>query len=842
MYSPREALTEPSPLHQRSFWSNSKIKKMKTHDVKERRNLKLSILIFALLAAGILTAGYLYYIDYEHKYRTVVEGQLSAIAELKVGELVQWRKERIADAELFYNNEVFSLLVKRYVKNRNDREAKTRIMAWMGEAQKANRYDLAMLVDANFNTRLVIPESKEGVHLILDEQITETLRSGKIAFQDFYRNDKDQRVYLKILVPIRDIGALKPLLGILALRIDPEEYLYPLIQQWPIPSRTSETLIVRKEGSDALFLNELKFQTNSALNLRIPLTHTNTPAVEAALGKEGIIEGVDYRGVPVIADIRSVPNSPWFLVARVDVSEAYAPVRERLSMLIYLIIALLLGSGASVGLLWRREHARFYRQQYEGAQELISSEARYRRLFEAAWDGILILDADSGMVVDVNPFLIELLGYSREQFLGKRIWELGFFKDTAASKLNLKELQEKKFIRYEDLPLETSDGRRIEVEFVSNVYLVDHHNVIQCNIRDITERRRAEGELLIANKELVFQNEEKEKRAAELIIANKELVFQNEEKEKRAAELIIANKELVFQNEEKEKRAAELIIANKELVFQNEEKEKRAAELIIANKELVFQNEEKEKRAAELIIANKELVFQNEEKEKRAAELIIANKELVFQNEEKEKRAAELIIANKELVIQNEDKEKRAAELVIANKELVFQIEERKHAEASFARLAAIVESSDDAIIGKDLNGIITSWNTGAEKLFGYSEQESVGRSISQIVPQDRLNEEEQVLSHIRRDEGVQHFETVRLAKNGRLIDISVTSSPIKNAAGNVVGVSKVARDITDASGRKRNCGKRMNTWKAFSIMQTHRSSCGILSFASRDSTMPSKR
>ncbi len=160
----------------------------------------------------------------------------------------------------------------------------------------------------------------------------------------------------------------------------------------------------------------------------------------------------------------------------------------------------------------------------------------------------------------------------------------------------------------------------------------------------------AEDELSVANKELIFQNEEKEKRAAELSIANKELVFQNEEKEKRAAELSIANKELVFQNEEKEKRAAELIIANKELAFQNDEKEKRAAELGIANKELAFQNEEKEKRAAELIIANKELAFQNKEKEKRAAELIIANKELAFQNEEKEKRAAELISANKELL------------------------------------------------------------------------------------------------------------------------------------------------------------------------------------------------
>ena len=195
--------------------------------------------------------------------------------------------------------------------------------------------------------------------------------------------------------------------------------------------------------------------------------------------------------------------------------------------------------------------------------------------------------------------------------------------------------------------------------------------------QDGEKEKRAE-ELIIANKELAFQDGEKEKRAAELIIANKELVFQDEEKGKRADELIIANKELVFQNEEKEKRADELIIANKELVFQNEEKEKRAAELFIANKELVFQNEEKEKRAAELIIANKELVFQNEEKEKRAAELIIANKELAFQNEEKEKRAAELIIANKELAFQNEEKEKRAAELFIANKELVFQTGEKE--------------------------------------------------------------------------------------------------------------------------------------------------------------------
>jgi signal transduction histidine kinase len=189
------------------------------------------------------------------------------------------------------------------------------------------------------------------------------------------------------------------------------------------------------------------------------------------------------------------------------------------------------------------------------------------------------------------------------------------------------------------------------------------------NEHDIRDKKLA-AELIIANKKLIYQDEEKEKRAAELVIADKELVFQHKEKEKRAKELLIANKELVFQNKEKEKRAAELVIANEELVFENEEKEKRAAELVIANKELVFQNGEKEKRAAELVIANEELIFQNEEKEKRAAELVIANKELVFQNGEKEKRAAELVIANEELIFQNNEKEKRAKELITANSEL----------------------------------------------------------------------------------------------------------------------------------------------------------------------------
>jgi PAS domain S-box-containing protein len=130
-----------------------------------------------------------------------------------------------------------------------------------------------------------------------------------------------------------------------------------------------------------------------------------------------------------------------------------------------------------------------------GQEALQSSELRYRRLFESAKDGILILDAVSGQIVDVNPFLIQMLGYSKGDLMGKELWEIGVFKDVRGSKAAFVELQQQGYIRYENLPLETRGGLVKQVEFVSNSYLAGEARMIQCNIRDITERKRAEGQL-----------------------------------------------------------------------------------------------------------------------------------------------------------------------------------------------------------------------------------------------------------------------------------------------------------------------------------------------------------
>ena len=130
-------------------------------------------------------------------------------------------------------------------------------------------------------------------------------------------------------------------------------------------------------------------------------------------------------------------------------------------------------------------------------------------------------------------------------------------------------------------------------------------------------------------------------------------------------------------------------------------------------------------------------------------------------------------------------------------------ITERKKAEEVRARFATIVESSDDAIISKTVDGVITSWNRGAEKLFGYAAKECIGKSMLMLFPPELIGEEAEILARTRRGESVDHFETVRMTKSGRRIDVSVTLSPIRDGQGEIIGASKIARDITERKQRE---------------------------------------
>jgi PAS domain S-box-containing protein len=408
-------------------------------------------------------------------------------------------------------------------------------------------------------------------------------------------------------------------------------------------------------------------------------------------------------------------------------------------------------------------------------------------LIEASLDPLIAFNTE-GIITDMNEAKVNITGFERKKLLGTNFYD--YFTEPQKALEVYQEVFAKGFVTDSPLTFRHKNGRLTDVLFNGSVYKDANGKVVGAVVvaRDIAEQKWA-TELRAANKELAFQNNEKEKRAAELILANKELVFQNDEKEKRAAELILANKELLFQNNEKEKRAAELILANKELVYQNEEKGKRAAELIIADKELVFQTREKEKRAAELIIADKELVFQTREKEKRAAELIIADKERVYQNKEKEKRAAELIIAAKELIFQNEEKEKRE----IANIELEkFSYSLKLASQYSLS----LIEASLDPLVTINPEGKITDMNQATVNITGITREKLTGTDFFDYFTEPQKARE--VYQEVFAKGSVENSPLTLRHKGGKLTDVLFNGSVYKDDKGNVLGVVVVARDITD--------------------------------------------
>jgi PAS domain S-box-containing protein len=459
------------------------------------------VLIFVLLAAGIVAIGNIYFRHYEKHYRAEAEHQLSAIAELKVGELVQWRRDRLQDTAIFFKNPSFSALVRRFFEKPSDEDAQRQLMDWLGKYPTVEDCDQVRLMDAQGVTRLSAPAGLKPASSDTVRAAAKVLRSGQVAIKDFHRHEDNQRVYLAVLMPILGEQKASPPLGVLVLRLDPTTYLYPFIQRWPTPSQSAETLLVRREGNEAVFLNELRFQTNTALSLRVPLEKTEFSAVKAVLGQTGIVEGQDYCGCPTIADVRAVPDSPWFLVARMDTAEVDAPLRERLWLTVVLAGVLLIGAGAGAGLLSRQQRLQFYRERAQAAEALRASENRFRSLFDSSRDAVMTLEPPAWKFTSGNPATVAMFGArNAENFVTFGPWELSPEQqpDGRASVEKAREMIETA-MREGSHFFEWTHQRITGQVFPATVLLSRMETsgkvFLQATVRDITEHQQAEAAL-----------------------------------------------------------------------------------------------------------------------------------------------------------------------------------------------------------------------------------------------------------------------------------------------------------------------------------------------------------
>ncbi|PKL63961.1 MAG: hypothetical protein CVV32_11045 [Methanomicrobiales archaeon HGW-Methanomicrobiales-3] len=397
------------------------------------------IVAMLLLFLAILLGGALLYQAQEEQITSQVTRDLTGIASLKAGQIAAWREDRLFDARVLSSSPFLIEGVDEYLRD-GDMESREKILGRFREMNTSSHYQNVILVDPDGEVRLSLDPGVATITPDVRGKVAESVMTRAPLLTDFHRFFQTGQIHTSVIAPLMlDRDGQKIPVGAVILSIDPEEFLYPYIQTWPVPSETAETLLVMREGDHVLFLNDLRHQPGSALNLTIPLTQSEVPAVMAVLGTTGTFSGKDYRGTDVISVLEPIPGSPWFMVAKVDTAEAYATWRTRSGLIIALVIGTLAGAIVVTGLLWQRRQKYYYRS-------LFAAEASRREYEEQDRErmGVLLrlYEMESATEQELADFVLEAAGRMTRSplaFLGVMTPDESVFEITAWSKSVMKD-------------------------------------------------------------------------------------------------------------------------------------------------------------------------------------------------------------------------------------------------------------------------------------------------------------------------------------------------------------------------------------------------------------------
>ncbi|MBI5572493.1 MAG: PAS domain S-box protein [Desulfomonile tiedjei] len=375
----------------------------------------LWIALFVVATSAVLAGGYTYYQTETERIRQEKHRELAAIGTLKVGQIEQWRQERLSDVRRSVKAPFFGRALREWLRDRSNSALQARLHDRLVVERREQGYADVLLLDLDGQILLSAEPEPHPLSPSTKQVINQAVADRTAMLSDLYRCPQGF-VHLDAVAPI--LGEDGRPLAALVLRSNAETHLYPLIQSWPTPSRTAETLLVRRDGDGVLFLNELRHVQNTALSLREPLTLHNLPAVQAVLGKEGIFRGEDYREVEVLADLRPVAGSPWFMVAKVDAAEILAEARYRggiVALFAVLFIALAAGGTAY---LYRHRQVRLYRELYRSEHEQRAALSEFRTTLYSIGDAVITTDT-YGLVKQMNHVAERLTGWIEAEATGK---------------------------------------------------------------------------------------------------------------------------------------------------------------------------------------------------------------------------------------------------------------------------------------------------------------------------------------------------------------------------------------------------------------------------------------
>jgi len=383
----------------------------------------LLLALFILVASALIGGGYVLHRRVVDEVLAARGAELTSICQLKAEQVAAWRRERLIDTRLTALDPLMAAAVLRWLEHPHDRAVEAQIRQKLALERDWHQYRTILLAapDGRLLMALDRPAAELGAPAL--ELVRATAESGTAGFGAVHRSPDSGEVLLDIAAPVFDRE--RRVLAVLLVRTTPEVDLFALVQTWPTPSRSAETLLVRRDGADAVYLNRLRHSDAPVLSLRRPLAGTPVVATMAARGDTGVVRGRDYRGVEVLADLRPVPDSDWALVAKVDAAEVLTEASYRGR-----VIAGFAGGGIALAALLfaaliiaqRQEgYRRLYRAERAAQAQLAASERRFRATFEQAAVGLAHVAPD-GRWLDVNRRLCEILGYGREELLA-RTWQ-----------------------------------------------------------------------------------------------------------------------------------------------------------------------------------------------------------------------------------------------------------------------------------------------------------------------------------------------------------------------------------------------------------------------------------
>ncbi|WP_262966601.1 EAL domain-containing protein [Methylobacter psychrophilus] len=451
------------------------------------------LFIFVIFSTGIIAGAYQNYLSIELIFRHQTEEKLLAISRLKVDQLVLWRKERLVNA-ILSQNILMTARIERLLVNPDTVLSQPEMQDWLNQYIsyfKEFGYTHAFFLNKKGDIKISVPEQVNALDPIVKAKALTSMQTGKILIQDFYRTQDGQQIYLALLIPLLDKTDNNKPLGAIVIRIDPSTFLYPLIESSPTPSTSAETLLVRREGDEVLFLNNLRFNTTAALTLHFPLSKKELPAVKAVLGEQGIVDGINYRGAPVLSALKAIPDSPWFIVTQQDKSEIYAPLQERFWLTLLLLCLLELSCGAIILFFWRQQRLVFFQKQFELTSMLREKEEQYRTILNDAIDGFLLMDKEM-QLLEVNEAYCRMSAYNEQELKTMQISDLQTPETAKAIENNLAQ----DINRFESQH-RRKDGSIFDVE-ISAQRLPYAGGQFTAFFQDITEHKQSEKTLKIA--------------------------------------------------------------------------------------------------------------------------------------------------------------------------------------------------------------------------------------------------------------------------------------------------------------------------------------------------------